>query len=203
MYGDYFDQETKKIDEAIRYLESREPGIMKTISTELSRSDKMSVSDSDAKYTRFKTASAAAKDRVLVSRNLADVSSWMEGSVILNYLTQKAGAIPYIIAELEYRGVEYYLDPEKIEEHLTMKDLKRHQTKRWDKQSIAWLKKALKIEEHKRLSDEAREANVHPPKLNEVKNCKPLSDKLKEWLPKQWAIYKEKKGQVHEAGNDD
>jgi hypothetical protein len=196
MFGEYLDRESVKMDESIRFLESRDAGIMKTIATELSQRTKTSVSDSENKYDQFDAASKATRNRVLVSKPLADVSSWMEGSVILYYMSQKAGAIEYIVAELEHRQIEYYLDPAKDLDTLDPKELKRHNTGRWDKQSIAWLKKALKLAEYNRLCKEAEKTNTHPPKLDDIRNIKPLSEKLKEWMPKQWAIYKERKGQV-------
>jgi hypothetical protein len=40
------------------------------------------------------------------------------------------------------------------------------------------------------------------PKLNEVVNIVPLSDKMKEWLLKQWEVYKAKNGQVESRPDD-
>jgi hypothetical protein len=196
-----------EMDIAINSLEERTPGIMKTIATELSIDNKSSAVEIDQKYNRYLAASNAAIDRVLSSKNMADVTSWMNGSVILNYLTQKAGAIPFIVAELEHRGVEYYLDPEKTEAELRGKDLERHQhglqTGKWSKQSIAWLKRALKFAEHSRLGEVAKDLgpDVAGPKLSDVTEVEPLSEELKQWLPKQWEIYKQRNGQVHEGGD--
>jgi hypothetical protein len=33
-------------------------------------------------------------------------------------------------------------------------------------------------------------------KIDSIKNIKPLSDELKQWMPKQWQIYKHKKGLI-------
>jgi hypothetical protein len=44
----------------------------------------------------------------------------------------------------------------------------------------------------------ANEEKYQPPKLDEVKNIKPLSQKMQQWLPIQWQIYKKRKGQVQE-----
>jgi hypothetical protein len=205
--AEYTTKLLNEMDIAINSLEERTPGIMKTIATELSIDNKSSAVEIDQKYNRYLAASNAAIDRVLSSKNMADVTSWMNGSVILNYLTQKAGAIPFIVAELEHRGVEYYLDPEKTEAELRGKDLERHQhglqTGKWSKQSIAWLKRALKFAEHSRLGEVAKDLGpvVAGPKLSDVTEVEPLSEELKQWLPKQWEIYKQRNGQVHEGGD--
>ena len=31
-------------------------------------------------------------------------------------------------------------------------------------------------------------------KVTDIKNIKPFSEKMKQWMPRQWQIYKEKKG---------
>jgi hypothetical protein len=85
---------------------------------------------------------------------------------------------------------------------------KRHDTGLWKEQTMMWMKKALKIHEHDRLCAKIRRQSSELkvefplPKLNEVVNIIPLSDKMKEWLPKQWEVYKAKNGQV-ESGPDD
>jgi hypothetical protein len=56
----------------------------------------------------------------------------------------------------------------------------------------------LRAHEHGRLTDIANEEKYQPPKLDEVKNIKPLSQKMQQWLPIQWQIYKKRKGQVQE-----
>ena len=33
-------------------------------------------------------------------------------------------------------------------------------------------------------------------KVDKIKHIKPLSDELKQWMPKQWQIYKRKKGLI-------
>ena len=75
-------------------------------------------------------------------------------------------------------------------------ELKRHKTGKWEYQSIARLKQALKKAEHERL---CKENPANPPKLDEVNTVVPLSAKMQEWMPIQWEIYKSKKGQVHES----
>lgn len=123
----------------------------------------------------------------------------MNGSVILNYLSQKHGANVYIAAELEFRGIKYYPIEVKSAEAMSASKRRRHElglsTEAWYGQSIAWLKLALKNAEHKRLTDLNPK---NPPKLASVTEVKPLSEELKQWLPKQWEIYKQRNGQVHD-----
>jgi hypothetical protein len=66
---------------------------------------------------------------------------------------------------------------------------------KWNGASIARLKTTLRNDEHARL---AREEGIHLPKFEDVKNIKPLSTKMQQWMPHQWRIYKQRKGQVHE-----
>ena len=33
-------------------------------------------------------------------------------------------------------------------------------------------------------------------KIDSIRNIKPLSDEMKQWMPKQWQIYKRKKGLI-------
>jgi hypothetical protein len=55
-------------------------------------------------------------------------------------------------------------------------------------------KKALRADEHLKLC----KTEDPPPKYEEVKNFRPLSQKLKEWMPIQWQIFKKRKGLVEE-----
>ena len=77
---------------------------------------------------------------------------------------------------------------------MTKKEKQRH-NKKWEGCAIKAMTNALKIHEHSRLG---REEGQHLKDFSEVKNIKPLSQKMQQWMPKQWEIYKRKKGQVHE-----
>jgi hypothetical protein len=78
-------------------------------------------------------------------------------------------------------------------------ELKRHKTGKWKDQSITHLKNALKnAVEHARLV-KATPKHITPPKLADVQNVVPFSNKLKEYIPLQWEVYKARKGQVHES----
>jgi hypothetical protein len=51
----------------------------------------------------------------------------------------------------------------------------------------------LKVAEYNRLREEARKANIQGPKLSDVREIEPLSDEMKEWMPIQWRIYKDRR----------
>eukprot|EP00956_Cyclotella_meneghiniana_P005186 scaffold6470_cov52-Cyclotella_meneghiniana.AAC.1 len=120
----------------------------------------------------------------------------MEGSVILSYLYEKDGARPYVLAELKKRDIKYKAT--KPVSEMNKKEKAKHNIG-WEGCSIKQMTAALKVHEHARL---AREEGQHLKDFKEVKNIKPLSQKLQQWMPKQWAIYKRKKGQVHEEAED-
>jgi hypothetical protein len=50
-----------------------------------------------------------------------------------------------------------------------------------------------KLRDHERARLQKEEDQVFA-KVTAMKNIKPLSNKLREWMPKQWEIYKIKKG---------
>ena len=120
----------------------------------------------------------------------------MEGSVMLGYLSDKAGAREYVLEELAYRNIEYY--NEKPVHQMSKTEKRRHNAAAFgkSKQWHDWL--CTKI---RRQSLELK-VELPLPKLSEVVNIVSLSDKMKEWLPKQWEVYKAKNGQV-ESGPDD
>jgi hypothetical protein len=206
MKAKFTDSLLDKMDVAVKSLEEADPTIMSTIVSDMYLRNKSSALANEEKYKKFEEASNANTPRILHSRNLVDVTSLMDGSVMLSYLSDKAGAREYVLAELAFRNIPYY--NEKPVHQMTKTEKKRHDTGLWKEQTMTWMKKALKIHEHDRLCAELRremlEMNVDLPlpKLNEVANIVPLSDKMKEWLPKQWEVYKAKNGQV-ESGPDD
>jgi hypothetical protein len=63
-------------------------------------------------------------------------------------------------------------------------ELKRHKSGKWKDQSITHLKNALK-----------KQSKLNSSMLHQV----PFSNKLKEYIPLQWEVYKARKGQVHES----
>jgi hypothetical protein len=208
MKAKFTDALLDKIDRDVKEIEQQTPGMMKTIVSEMYLRNKSSAEANEATYKKYEEASNAEVNRILQSKNLVDVSAWMDGSVILSYISDKEGGREYVLAELEHRGIKYY--PEKKPEQMTKTDKKRHQSGLWKDQTITWMKKALKIHEHTRLcaiiqkeqQQEEGRKDIPMPKLAEVANIVPLSDKMKEWLPKQWEIYKKKNGQVETALGD-
>jgi hypothetical protein len=186
-----------KMDAAETALNKRDPKIMRAIATEMNRSNKISTSDSDEKYKRFETAAkSAGMERAVTSKHLADVTAMMNGSIILSCLTQGKGANEYIAAELAQRKIKYY--PSEDVNKMSKAELKRHKTGKWKDQSITHLKNVLKKAEHTRLVN-ATPKHVQPPKLSDVQNIVPFSDKMKEYIQLQWEVYKARKGQVHES----
>jgi hypothetical protein len=120
-----------------------------------SKKDKISAADDDARVLKYRQATASTKDRTLESKHLANITPWMEGSIILSYLTGKVNARPFSMAEIEYRA----------------KIMLNMMATSFSGSSLCT-------------------------KHEEVNYMKPLSDKMKEWMPKQWNIYKQKKGIV-------
>jgi hypothetical protein len=197
MRAKYTDALLDKMAAAETALNKRDPKIMRTIATEMNRSNKISTSTSDERYQRFEAAATNANtERVITSKHLADVSAMMDGSIILYCLTQGKGATEYIVAELEHRKIKYYASTD--ESKMSKAELKRHKTGKWKDQSITHLKNALKKAEHTRLVN-ATPKHITPPKLSDVQNVVPLSNKLREYIPLQWEVYKARKGQVHES----
>jgi hypothetical protein len=169
--------------------------VMKVIRSEMRLNNKSSRLANEATLDRYEQAANREKNRDVESKHLMDITSWMEGSVILSFLNQKDGARPYILAEMKHRKIIYF--PEKAVSKMTKEEKAKHK-KKWDGASIARLKSVLRAHEHGRLTDIANEEKYQPPKLDEVKNIKPLSQKMQQWLPIQWQIYKKRKGQVQE-----
>jgi hypothetical protein len=197
MRAKFTDALLDKMDAAETALNKRDPKIMRAIATEMNRSNKISTSDSDEKYKRFETAAkSAGTERAVTSKHLADVTAMMNGSIILSCLTQGKGANEYIAAELAQRKIKYY--PSEDVNKMSKAELKRHKTGKWKDQSITHLKNALKKAEHTRLVN-ATPKHVQPPKLSDVQNIVPFSNKMKEYIPLQWEVYKARKGQVHES----
>ena len=150
----------------------------------------------DDKLTTYNRAANKQRDRTLESKHLQDVTPWMNGSVILSYLYEKDGARPFVLAEIKKRDIKY--KPVKAVKDMTKKELAKHK-KQWEGCSIKQMTIELKKHEHARLG---ADEGIHLKDYNEVKNLKPLSQKLQQWMPKQWEIYKRKKGQVHDDAGD-
>jgi hypothetical protein len=120
----------------------------------------------------------------------------MNGSIKLYCLTQGKGASEYIVAELERSKIKYDASTDKSK--MSKAELKRHKTGKWKDRSIMHLKNALKSSEHSRFVKATPKAYYSTAKLTDVQNVVPFSNKLKEYIPLQWELYKARKGQVHE-----
>jgi hypothetical protein len=195
LHAEWIDKKLDEMEKSIEFLESRQKGIMKVIRSEMRLNNKSSRLANEATLDRYEQAANREKNRDVESKHLMDITSWMEGSVILSFLNQKDGARAYILAEIKHRKIIYF--PEKAVSKMTKEEKAKHK-KKWDGASIARLKSVLRAHEHGRLTDIANEEKYQPPKLDEIKNIKPLSQKMQQWLPIQWQIYKKRKGQVQE-----
>jgi hypothetical protein len=194
LHARWIDRQSKEIDEAIEFLESRQKGLMATIKKEMRRDNKTSQIQNAAYQQRYEKSAGKKKSRKVESKHVADITSWMEGSIILGYLIQKKGAREYILAEIKKRNIKY--TPIKPVGEMTKEEKAKH-NKKWEGATIARLKNVLKQDEFKRLGQEPG-GGQQPSKWEEIQNIKPLSQKMQQWMPIQWEIYKERKGQVPE-----
>jgi hypothetical protein len=182
LWAQWIDTKLNNIEAAEAYLQ---PERMKEIVAELgSKKEKISAVDDDARVLKYRQAATSTKDRTLESKHLADITPWMEGSIILSYLTGKVNARPYVMAEIEHRGIDL---PSKTKDGKAVTDWKDLNL------NLLELRHILRNHERSRLSMEEDKVFA---KVEEVKYVKLLSDKMKEWMPKQWNIYKQKKGIV-------
>lgn len=186
LFSKWIDIKTDKIDVARKELG---PEKMKQIVTQSTKHHKISTIDDNAKLQRFKRAANSTKDRIVIPRHLADVTCWMEGSVILSYLTKKDGARPFLMAEIHHRKIPFP-KPKKAVRDMTKEEKDRYALK-WKGMNEAELRHELRDHERARLQKEEDQVFA---KVTDVKNVKPLSSKLREWMPKQWEIYKKRKG---------
>eukprot|EP00956_Cyclotella_meneghiniana_P016988 scaffold27384_cov36-Cyclotella_meneghiniana.AAC.11 len=161
---------------------------MKKIVAELGKDNKSSAVEQEEAIEQFRRASKSTKSRTVASIHLADVTAWMEGAIILSYLTATNKCKDYIIAELEHRQVKRpktRIRKKKKKKPVTI------QIKEWKDMNEAELRHILRDDERARLQKEEEKVFA---KVEEIKSIKPLSSKMKEWMPRQWQIYKQKKG---------
>jgi hypothetical protein len=187
LFSQWIDEQNKEIECAEKELGEE---TMKTIMKELSQGNKSSKLDNEEKQRLFEMASKQSKSRVMLSKHLCDVTPWMEGSIILSFVSQKEGGRPYLMAEIDHRGIKY--KPTKKITDMTKEEKAKH-AKKFDGLTMNELKNVLRLEERRRLLEEEDRTVV---KLSDVKTVKPLSDEFKRWMPKQWKIYKQRKGLV-------
>lgn len=116
------------------------------------------------------------------SKHLADITPWMDGSIILSYLSGKANAREFVMAEITERKI-------KMPKNTKSGDLASD----WKDFNMLELRHLLRTHERARLLKEEDKVFA---KESDVKYIKPFSTKMKEWMPRQWQIYKERKGIV-------
>eukprot|EP00956_Cyclotella_meneghiniana_P009982 scaffold13785_cov38-Cyclotella_meneghiniana.AAC.1 len=177
-----------KVDEIDKARESLGETKMKEIVATLSRDKKISTEENDAKVEEFKSAAEKPHERTIDSKHLADITCWMDGLIVASYLTKTNGAWDFLMAEIKHRRINR---PNKIERGAKNKVKKTVQIKEWTDLKEAELVTLIKVHEQARL---LREENKVFSKLEDIKYLKPLSQKLKEWMPKQLEVYKKRKG---------
>ena len=168
----WIDRTLDRIDAA---KESLGPAKMKAIIAGVkSKSNKSSASDSDKKEKLFLRATKSKKKRIIEVVDLADVTPWMNGSIILSYLTTTNNAKEFILAELDERRVK----------------LTNNQRTKLQARELHPFLVDSEIERKR------KEENIYIKEAKEVKTIKPKSNKMKQFLPIQWEIYKKRKGLV-------
>jgi hypothetical protein len=178
LHAKWIDMKLDEIEESIAFLEEQKPGMTNLIKSELSLHNKSSRLVNKETLNQYNhAASNPGTNRAFKSEHLVDITPWMEGSVILSYLVQKEGVRPFLLAGIKHRGIKY--TPEKQVKSMTKEEKAKHK-KKWEGASIARLKTVLRNDEHQRLGEEEGQ---HLPKYKDVKNIKPLSQKMQEWMP--------------------
>ena len=160
---------------------------MKAILAELGKENKSSAVEQDEAIQQYKRASKSNKNRTVSSIHLADVTPWMERAIILSYLTATNKSKEYIIAELQHRKVR------RPKTRIRKKNKKpvTINIKEWSDMNEGELRHILRDDERARLQKDEEKVFA---KVQDIKNIKPFSEKMKQWMPRQWQIYKEKKG---------
>jgi hypothetical protein len=182
LMSQWIDEKHTEIDEAEANLGDEK---MKTILRELSKTNKSSREDNANKLLAFERATKRGRDRSVMSKHLCDVTPWMEGGIILSLLSQKDGGREYVMAEINERGIRSPKPKKKVNQ-MTKKEKEKFD-KKFEGMTMTELKALLRKHERTRLVEEEDRAHA---KESDVKHIKPISNKLKQWLPKQWAINK-------------
>ena len=177
-----------KVEEIEKARESLGEAKIKTIVSNLSRDKKISTDENEDKIKQFLSAANSQYERTIDSKHLADITCWMEGSLVFSYFTKTNGAWDFLLAEIKHRNIKR---PNKWDRGAKNKQKKTIRIKEWTDLKEAELVILLKEHERARLLKE--EDKVFS-KLEEVKYIKPLSQKMKEWMPKQLEVYKKRKG---------
>ena len=164
------------------------PEKMKEIESRLrNKAGKTSAIENKQLEEVFLMTTMTGKHRYIDPNNLADITPWMDGSIILSYLTGTNKAREYLMAELIERKIKC---PKKWPRK---KKGKHHEivVKSWDDLNETELRHLIRRHEKARLITEEGKAIT---KEEDVKCIKPLSAKMQQWFVRQGEIYKEKKG---------
>jgi hypothetical protein len=102
------------------------------------------------------------------------------------------------MSEINERGIRFPKPKKKVSQ--MSKKEKEKFDKKFEGMSITDLKALLRRHERRRLVEEEDRAHA---KESDIKHIKPMSHKLKQWMPKQWAIYKRRKGLVMDTEEEE
>ena len=197
LMSEWMDRQNDKIEAAERDLDE---SLLRTIEEELSRSNKSSALDNERKQQIFETMTTQQRNRYANIKNFIDTTPWMDGSIILNLLQDKDGGREPMLAEIQAREIEYVFVPKPNKEY---SELTKSEKKKYDKGfaglSMTDLKKLIKKHEQQRLLSEEDKTI----KLDKIQYIKPLSQELKQWMSKQWRLYKRKKGLIMDDDDDE
>ena len=141
----WIDQQNAKIDVAEKALGTE---LLDRIIGEMNRSNKSRTLDNERKQQLFETMSKQQRVSFANSRNLIDVTPWMEGSIILSLLQEKDGGRPVVMAEIHHCRIKYEFvpKPNKKRKELTKKEQAKYD-KGFEDLSFTDLKKLLKNEQ--------------------------------------------------------
>ena len=178
----------EKVDEIEKARESLGEAKMKTIISNLSRDKKLSTDENEEKVKQYQSAANSQHERTIDSKHLADISWAMDGSLIFSYFTKTNGAWDFLMAEIKHCKIKM---PKTVERGAKNKPKKTVRIEKWTDLKEAELVILLKEHEQARLLREEEKVFAT---LQEVKYLKPLSQKMKQWMPKQMEVYKRRKG---------
>eukprot|EP00956_Cyclotella_meneghiniana_P020292 scaffold35578_cov56-Cyclotella_meneghiniana.AAC.1 len=117
-----------KVEEIEKARESLGESKMKTIISNLSRDKKISTDEKEEKIKQFETAANSQHERTIDAKHLADITCWMEGSLVLSYFTKTNGAWDFLLAEIKHRNIKR---PNKWERGAKNKQKKTIRIKEW------------------------------------------------------------------------
>eukprot|EP00956_Cyclotella_meneghiniana_P005893 scaffold7723_cov35-Cyclotella_meneghiniana.AAC.3 len=136
-----------KVNEIEKARESLGDEKMKEIISTLSRDKKISTDENEEKIKQFESAANSQHERTIDSKHLADITCWMEGSLVFSYFTKTNGAWDFLLAEIKHRDIKR---PKQIERGAKNKPKKTVRIKEWTDLKEAEL--VILLKEHERAA---------------------------------------------------